>query len=617
MGANSLALRPVSAWSTVSEPIKKGLYSLFIAGLLAGPRAWRDRWWHKRRAAMCWNWLEVDRPLYGPQWFERPILDKASQRLPTAKGDDRIFLLQLIMQHAYAYEGDWHRELIAEALNGHIEFLHYLFKFPHFIDSLQRQDRIIGFIERLYADLDALHDQPLEPKLRAEIASQIAQNFSFMPALFSEANLRPMAQAAGRWVDTYLRLQGHQLDYEFPSAAPGTRLRVGIYVHDIEPRNESFISVPFGLGLDRARFETVLVTGRPPSDCAFGALVKKAFERIEVIAGERIEDRVASVRALNLDFLILGNSIVAQATEAQRFLSHRLARRQILPVAISPSTTGLKAIDYVLTAPNTEDKDKAQQHYTEKLHWLEGTFNCFSFGPRDPRLVEDVEVRAPRKPIVFASGGVIYKLGPALRQSFIRILRSVPDSELLLYPFNPNWSLNPKALTLKQALLAQFTDAGIDPDRIQILPAMTPAQILKLMGQVSVYLDTFPFSGGASVMEPIFAACPIVTLRGRMQRGLLGTGMMRALGLDEFVANDVAEYEAKAIEIARSPERRAALSERLRQAAEQAPFLNPALFGERLGVALDQLAALPLPSSAASGVVPHIAERRDASISSH
>jgi protein O-GlcNAc transferase len=148
-------------------------------------------------------------------------------------------------------------------------------------------------------------------------------------------------------------------------------------------------------------------------------------------------------------------------------------------------------------------------------------------------------------------------------------------------------------LGLRTALLGEFTAAGIAAARIRILPAMTPAEILQMMRRVTVYLDTFPFSGGASVLEPIFAACPIVTLRGRTQRGLLGAGMMRALGMDELVAEDVAGYEAKAVEIARSPARRAELAGRLRAAAAAAPFLDPGLFGRHLGAALERLAPGP------------------------
>jgi hypothetical protein len=585
--------------AAASQHAMQGLRLLFAVLVLTGPRAWRDAWWLGFRDRLRWSWLSIGRPLHGPGWLDRKILERATRKLETATGDDRLLLLQLIMHCAHACDSGWHPDFSDPVVLNNREILHYIFTFPIFIDTVARQERIVGFLQRLYDDLDRLHAAPLDPALRADIAEHIAQYYSFMPALFSDVTLSPLAQSAGRWLETHLRLTGHRLEHEFPPPAVGVRLRVGVFVQDIEPRNESFIALPFGLGLDRTRFETVLVTWRKPGICAFAGLVDQAFERVEVVAAQGLDERVAAIRALNLDFLILANTITAQTSELQRVFAHRLARRHIMPVAINPHTTGLSATDFVLTSANTEPSGEAQQHYTEAVHWLDGTFNCFTFGPRDPRSAAAGpvdEIPVPNRPIVFAAGGVIHKLGPALRLSFIRILQTVPESELLLYPFTPNWGLNAKVLALRQALLDEFTAAGIAPDRVRILSPMTPAQILRMMQSVTVYLDTFPFSGGASVLEPIFAACPVVTLQGRNQRGLLGAGMMRALGMPDLVAESVADYEAKAIEIARSPERRATLSARITVAAEDAPFLDPVRFGRHLGVALERLAGSSLHS---------------------
>jgi hypothetical protein len=597
-GKSASRAQTLLARAKASRRLRFGLGLVFAALVLVAPRRARARWWPRWRDRLRWSWLALDRPIAGPGRLARRILNRAARKLETATGEDRLILLQVLMQFAHACESGWRPDFADPVVRANRELLHYLFDFPVFISTPARQDRVVEFIRRLYADLDRLHAAPLDAVIRAEIAALVTQYYSFMPALFSDATLRPFARAAGRWVETHLRLTGHRLEHEFPPRRVGARLRVGVFVQDIEPRNESFLALPFGLGLDRGRFEPVLVTGRPPSACAFGTLVGQAFERIAVVADDRLEVRVAAVRALDLDFLILANTVTAQTSGLQQFYAHRLARRHVMPVAISPNTTGLGVTDFVLTAANTEPRGDAQRHYSETVRWLGGTFNCFAFGSRDPRLTKADDGAVSGRSITFASGGVIHKLGPRLRQSFIRILRQVPDSELVLYPFNPNWMLDPKVLRLRQALLGEFTAAGIAAERVHIRPAMTPAEILQMMRRVTVYLDTFPFSGGASVLEPIFAGCPIVTLRGRTQRGLLGAGMMIALGMEELVAEDVAGYEAKAVEIARSPARRAELAGRLRAAAAAAPFLDPALFGRHLCHALERMA--PDPHAAGS-----------------
>lgn len=512
-------------------------------------------------------------------------------------------ILQLIMQHGYACDSRWRPDFADPALLDNREIQQYVFDFPVFIDTAPRQAAIIRFIERLYADLDQLHSRALDRATRAAIAAAIAQHYSFMPALFADTGLKTIARSAGRWLETHLQFDGHVLDHDFPDRRPEARIRLGVVVQNIAPRNESFLTLPFGLGLDRSRFQPILVTGRPPPDGDFGRLAAAAFDEIVVIETEDLAERVARTRALDLDILILANTVTAQTSPLQAFYAHRLARRQILPVAICPHTTGLAVTDIVLTAADAEPPGAAEAHYTEAVEWLDGTFNCFAFGPHDPRHAaadggpapsaetEPEKSKPEEAKIVFASGGVIHKLGPDLRRSFVNILRLVPDSTLLLYPFNPNWLLQPKILRLEQALRAEFAAAGIAPERVSILPPLTPAEIVALMRRITVYLDTFPFAGGASVIEPLIAHCPVVTLCGRTQRGLLGAGMLRALGLDELIASDIADYEAKAVELARLPARRAALSARLAAATADAPFLDPRRFGQHLGRALERIAA--------------------------
>jgi predicted O-linked N-acetylglucosamine transferase (SPINDLY family) len=226
---------------------------------------------------------------------------------------------------------------------------------------------------------------------------------------------------------------------------------------------------------------------------------------------------------------------------------------------------------------------------------MAGMFNCFILGDQDPRLPKPRDPATavlPTVPIRFASGGSLYKLTPELRQAWMRILAAVPDSELVLYPFNPGWGLPRTSAAIRQQFVDEFGAAGIAAHRLRILPNQTPHQIVDLLRDTDVYLDTFPYSGAASFMEPIAALCPMVGLSGSTQRGLQGAAMLAALGLDEMIATDVDEYVANAIELARSTAFRAALKRRLQARLDALPFLDPADFGRRLTAALDQVLTL-------------------------
>jgi len=157
-----------------SPALRYGFRLGLAALILAAPQRARLTWWPRWCDWLRWSWLSVDRPLHEPRWLDRRILALAVRRLAAEPEEEgRLLLLQLVMQFAYAFESGWYPDFADPVVRRNREILHYLFNFPIFIDSLARQDRIVGFIRRLYADLEKLHGEPLETEIRAEIAARV------------------------------------------------------------------------------------------------------------------------------------------------------------------------------------------------------------------------------------------------------------------------------------------------------------------------------------------------------------------------------------------------------------------------------------------------------------
>ncbi|MGB8842768.1 MAG: hypothetical protein WCC64_17065 [Aliidongia sp.] len=468
-----------------------------------------------------------------------------------------------------------------------------------FRDERQFQTAMV-FLKRLFADLDELWQRPLTEDLRRRLAAIVAQEFTFVPALFSGENLRLLAVCVGRWVEYHLSVTGHQLDFCPPPRSGPGRQRVGILVRDIRPRTETYLAMGFGAGLDHTRFEIVLITATAPEATPFSDFVTRHFERLATI-GDTVVGQVSAIRALDLDFLVLGNTLAAQASDFLALAAHRLARVQILPSAIAPVTTGLSRVDYVVTARPTEPGDAVQPHYSETVMLMDGPFNCFVLGERDPRLAPP-PAPIPSEPVVFTSGGVIYKLTPELRRCWATLLKRIPGSRLILYPFNQNWGAEAGHAYLVDSIKKTFQGHGIEPDRIDLHMNLSPDEIVDILRRTTVYLDTFPYSGAASFIEPITALCPAVTLAGDTQRGLQGAAMLTELGLGQLIAATQEEYIEIAYAIATDPFRRAALAERIRIGAATARFLSPAAFGAGFGAALDQISAETAPRGAGAAL---------------
>jgi Glycosyl transferase family 41 len=563
--------------------------------LLYGPASLRRRWARLLSRRELW---QVPRNLlqeYPVGALERYLRDRARSEVAGPRLESAIVAAA---SYQYPFEIMDHVPLTAEGFLTSGRLRNILLSTPMvFRDERQFQAAMV-FLKRLFADLDELWHRPLTESLRRRIAAIVAQEFTFVPALFSGENLRPLAVAAGRWVEYHLTVTGHQLDFRPPARIIPGRQRVGILVRDILPRTETYLAMGFGAGLDHKRFEIILIVASTPADTAFSGFVGQHFERLEVI-GNGVTEQVAAIRALDLDFLVLGNTLAAQASNFLALAAHRLARVQILPSAIAPVTTGLSRVDHVLTATTTEP-DAVQAHYSEAVMLMDGPFNCFVLGERDPRLAP-APPPVPAQPVIFTSGGVIYKLTPELRRCWADLLKRVPGSRLILYPFNQNWGAEAGHAYLVDNIKATFAALGVEPDRIDLHMNLTPDQIIDILRRTTVYLDTFPYSGAASFIEPITALCPAVTLAGGTQRGLQGAAMLAELGLRELIAASHEEYVEIAADIATNPLRRAALAERIRIGATTARFLSPAAFGTGFGAALDQITAEAAPRGA--GVV--------------
>lgn len=552
--------------------------------LLNAPPTQRDRWTDRVGRSHLWNRLKA--ALFGlpSNGLERRLI-AAADRLG---GWDRV-IVQSLFRYAYEYLDDGVDWADPEFLDrSYLSFL--VFEYPLLFRSPEDHERAVIHAERLIRGAGAAFDRA-DPARRDAIARAFSAAYNFNPVVFTTTNLAPLAGGVGRLLEHHLRAEGCRLDHAFPPRRPGARHRIGVLVRNIERRTESFIAPAFVAGLDRRRFETVLITLATPEDRGFADFVGGHFDRVEIVEGADLAAQVAALRALELDLLFPANTMAPVAWVYNNLLAHRLARVQIVGTIVSPLTTGLSRTDFALTAPGTEP-DFFENQYSERVLTMEGMFNCFVLGeqdPRTPRTRGPAARRLPTVPIRFASGGSLYKLTPALRRAWIRILSAVPESELLLYPFNPGWGLPRASDGIRRLLEAEFAAFGIDGHRLRLMPNQTPAQLVELLSDTDIFLDTFPYSGAASFMEPIAARCPMLGLRGVTQRGLQGAAMLDALGFSELIARDVDDYVAKAIRLARSPGLRAALRRRLEARLDRLPFLAPEDFGRRLTAALEQV----------------------------
>ena len=238
----------------------------------------------------------------------------------------------------------------------------------------------------------------------------------------------------------------------------------------------------------------------------------------------------------------------------------------------------------------------AQDHYTEQLVFMPGNSNCYPFhhilaGLPPPQPVSREALGIPANVPLFFSAANIYKIIPELSQVWIDILAQVPESRLLLLPFNPNWSSNYSVNAFSLRLLQELREAGIAQDRIFLHPPVpTILDLHELMRLADVYLDPFPFSGACSLYDALEAGLPIVARRGVVTRSRHSNAMLEQAGLSQWVAADDAAYVRNAATLALDPQKLQAERERLAQVHKSGFTLgDTADYARRFMGALDVL----------------------------
>jgi hypothetical protein len=440
-----------------------------------------------------------------------------------------------------------------------------------------------GGIESTAAEcqrLEAVMDQILAylPELQGEARDrfllQLRSCHSLVPFYFVESDTPRLAQKRSSLLEALYDWPGLKTPWEFAGPIPGNRrIKLGILAQDFDARSETFALLPVFEHLDRARFETILLSLEGRNTATETYCASRADKAI--LLPKELPAMVSAIRGLDLDLLLFGNNLSSALHKFDAALAlHRLARVQVNFVC-SPITSGLPHLDWFLQGKDCEAGPETGGRYSERLALLPGSGFCFGFTGRDEspgRIWTRAELGLKKTDVVFISGANCFKLGRAVRDLWSRILAAVPGSTLLLYPFGPAWSkVYPEAQFL-QSMLADFRRHDVAADRLVVLGALKNIQeIRSLLRCGDVYLDAFPYSGASSLQDPLDVGLPLVVLEGHELRFRQGAALLREAGLEPLVARDPASYLDLAVRLGRDAGFRSRAASQVRAAMSAIP----------------------------------------------
>ncbi|MFO1158793.1 MAG: hypothetical protein U1E60_08140 [Reyranellaceae bacterium] len=390
----------------------------------------------------------------------------------------------------------------------------------------------LGEVERA---IDAYRRVPEYTALRPAAEQNIA---IMVPGSASAVNIDVLAarRTFGR------RLAAGVRPVQRPPRPPsGGKLRIGYVSAFFDSAN--WMKPVYGVinHHDRDRFEVNLVSlGGDPS--ASAGYRDHAHDVIWQVGGLDDEKTAGLLATAGIDVLVDLNSYSAPG-------GLRLFLRRPAPVQLgwfnSFATSGLDCFDGIVgdgvVIPGAEER-----FYSERVLRVPGTYLAFEVLYAVPD-VTPPPCSSNGGRLTFGALTSSYKLNDLTLGLWARVLQSAPDARLLI-----------RAASLadqssRDHLCARFAALGIARERLDVEGGAAHFEFLRSYDRIDIALDTFPYSGGTTTSEALWQGVPVLTCAGDRWVARTSESLLRAAGLEAWVAGDQDDLVAKAGALARDP----------------------------------------------------------------
>lgn len=301
------------------------------------------------------------------------------------------------------------------------------------------------------------------------------------------------------------------------------------------------------------------------------ARIKNAAEHWENVADMDYDHVAELIRKDGIDILV---------DLAGHMYKHLLLfARKPAPVQITwigyPATTGFRSIDYKIVDGYTDPPGMTEEFYSEKLLRMPDCFLCYTPETNSPEVSALPALTSGE--VTFGSFNNFAKLTPAVVALWSKILKSVPESFLILKASNStDWNIS-------QKVKGMFAKHGIDSGQLELVP-FTPSftEHLKTYHDIDIGLDPFPYNGVTTTCEALWMGVPVISFAGNTHVSRAGCSLLSNIGLRECIADSEDEYIEIAVKLSGDLERLKALRKSLRDMMKHSPLCDAHRFTENL-----------------------------------
>ena len=340
------------------------------------------------------------------------------------------------------------------------------------------------------------------------------------------------------------------------------KIRIGYYSADFHNHATAYLMAELFERHDRSKFELFAFSFGPDKQDGMRQRLTQAFDQFIDVRFNSDKEVAEFSRMLGIDIAV----DLKGSTKDHRFgiFSYRAAPVQVSYIGY-PGTMGADYIDYLI-ADKTVVPQEHQKHYSEKIIYLPDSYQVND----RKRVIADKtytrqELGLPSEGFVFCCFNNNYKITPSVFDSWVRILKAVPNSVLWLFQDNPLAAIN---------LRKEAKARGIDEARLVFAKSMPLDHHLARHSAADLFLDTTPVNAHTTASDALWAGLPLLTCMGESFASRVAASLLKAVGMPELIANTQEEYETKAIELAQNPDQLNALKQKLQSNRLSEPLFD-------------------------------------------
>ena len=337
------------------------------------------------------------------------------------------------------------------------------------------------------------------------------------------------------------------------------RIRIGYISPDLRTHPVGMLVRPLLFDFDRTRFAVCCYMSGAEDE--FSAHFRAAADVWRNIQGMTAEEAAALVRGDEIDILV----DLAGHTQHNSLpvLADKPAPVQVTGIGYF-NTTGLPAVDYMLSDVHVDPAGTADAAFTEEMIRLPHSHFCYTLPEGLPAVAPPPMERSGS--VTFGSFNNFSKVTDEVLHLWHQVLDTVPGARLLVKSklFD---SAEGRAVATER-----FTRCGISTERVEM--RAFSRDYLAEYGDMDIALDTFPYTGGITTCEALSMGVPVVTLRGESHGARFGESLLINANLPELVAAVPEDYVRIAAALASSPETLRLLRGNLRTILARAPLTD-------------------------------------------